>query len=404
MFKDDFKQLTGKLWFSYIEAFLTSLVVGLAENYFSAFALHMGLSALESGVLVSVPLIFAAVLQFLLQTKLKATPLDYFIKRSLFLQSISLVIMSLLALLNYKSFIFFSLLILYSLYWLGHFSIQPAWNRWVADIIPLDHGQKYFSLRSRISQVGIVIGLVFGGALLHLNILNVAVDKLFFILFVSCFTLKILIIQLFKKHPVYSQPLILNADNFKKIYKKNKYFFNRYSVFNITLYFSAPFVAGYLLAVKNLNYMNFMWVMASLFVGKILTTYYLNFNKSQFDPHKLLLWGGIIASPLPALWPFCSTVVMMCLVHLVSGIGWAAWEVGLSLYFFKSIDSKYKIETISLYNYLSIFTQVLGTLLAAYLFRNHLDSNFDVLFIMAGLVRLIAILGLRTPRLANIES
>ena len=33
----EWRSLTGPLWFSYVEAVLTSLVVGFAENYFAAF-------------------------------------------------------------------------------------------------------------------------------------------------------------------------------------------------------------------------------------------------------------------------------------------------------------------------------------------------------------------------------
>ena len=50
---------------SYFEAFLNSFVVGLAENFFTAFALKMGLSSLQTGLLISLPLLFAAAGQFI---------------------------------------------------------------------------------------------------------------------------------------------------------------------------------------------------------------------------------------------------------------------------------------------------------------------------------------------------
>jgi len=394
----EWRSLTGPLWFSYVEAVLTSLVVGFAENYFAAFALQQGLTPIESGLLTSLPLIFAAVMQFIMQTRLKQIGLSFFVKRALFIQSLSLLGLCFLSLVKTQyafSFLFF----FYAIYWLGHFSIQPAWNRWISDIIPFEQGQSYFSVRTRLSQIGILLGLFGGGALLHLNVFAISIEYLFLFLFLSCFVLKIAIIQLFRKHPAQNQPLFLNIDHIKNLWLKNINFFKSYALFNATLYLSAPFVAGYLLSVKGLSYLEFMYVMSGLFIGKVFMTYYLNHNSKQFEPHKILLYGGILAAPLPALWPFCTSVTLMFLVHFLSGLGWACWEVGMSLNFFKKIDQSKKIEVVSLYNYIGVLTQVLGTIVGALLFKHVLKSNFDILFIVAGIIRLMAVLGLRKPRL-----
>jgi hypothetical protein len=46
-------------------------------------------------------------------------------------------------------------------------------------------------------------------------------------------------------------------------------------------------------------------------------------------------------------------------------------------------------------------TQVIGTVFGALIFSQLLGRNFDILFIVAGVVRFIAILGLRKPRLVS---
>lgn len=398
---DDVKQITGKLWFSYLEALLTSLVVGFAETYFAAFSLQQGNSPLQSGLLVSLPLIFAAVLQFVLQTRLKNIGLSYFVTRALIIQSLALLGLACLSLVQ-TSGSFYYLLFFYSIYWLGHFSIQPAWNRWISDIIPLDEGQNYFSLRTRLSQIGIIAGLFGGGALLHMNMLNISENYLFFSLFVGCFALKILIVQLFKKHPPHNRPLFLDIHHFKALFTQNIEFFKRYATFNVCLFLSAPFVTAYLLSIRNVGYLNFMFITGALFVGKVLTTYYLKHSGKQFDPHQMLVVGGLIAGPLPMLWPVCQSVPSMVVLQLVSGIGWASWEMGLSLYFFSRIKGEKKIEVVSLYNYIGVVTQVFGTVMGALVFSHLLGRNFDILFVVAGIVRFIAVLGLRKPRLVAV--
>lgn len=395
---DDVKQITGKLWFSYFEALLTSLVVGFAETYFAAFSLQQGNSPLQSGLLVSLPLIFAAILQFFLQTKLKNIGLSYFVSRALLIQSLALLGLGFLSLIKTEQS-FFYLMFFYSIYWLGHFSIQPAWNRWISDIIPQDQGQSYFSLRTRLSQIGIIAGLFGGGALLHMDMLGVSENYLFFCLFSGCFALKILIAKLFSKHPPQTRPLFLDKNHIKSLFTQNVEFFKRYATFNVALFISAPFVTAYLLSVRNVGYFNFMLITGSLFVGKVFATYYLKHAKKQFDPHHMLVVGGLVAGPLPMLWPLCQTVPSMMMLQLISGIGWASWEMGLSLYFFSRIQGEKKIEMVSLYNYIGIFTQVIGTVLGALVFSHLLGKNFDILFVLAGVVRFLAVLGLRKPRL-----
>lgn len=395
---DDLKLITGKLWFSYVEALLTSLVVGFAESYFAAFSLHLGCTPLQSGLLVSLPLIFAAILQFALQTKVKRVGLTYFVKRALVIQSLALLGLGCLSLADSPT-PFYYLMFYYSIYWLGHFSIQPAWNRWISDIIPADQGQSYFSLRTRLSQIGIIAGLFGGGAMLHMNVLNIPEQYLFFGLFMACFALKISIVQLFKKHPPYNLPLFLDLKHFRNLFTQNIDFFKRYATFNISIFISAPFVSAYLLSIRNVSYLSFMWIMASLFAGKVLSTYLLKHSSRQYDPHQMLIWGGMLAAPLPMFWPVCTTVPSMMFLHFLSGVGWAGWEMGLSLYFFSRIQGEKKIEVVSLYNYVGVITQVIGTVLGAILFRNLLKENFDALFVVSGIVRFLAVLGMRKPRL-----
>lgn len=396
---DDLKQLTGKLWFSYVEALLTSLVVGFAENYFAAFSLAQGNTPLQSGLLVSLPLIFAAILQFALQTKIKTLGLSYFVKRALLIQSLALLGLGFLSL-SKTEYSFYFLMFFYSIYWLGHFSIQPAWNRWISDIIPLEQGHSYFSLRTRLSQAGIIAGLFAGGAMLHMNAFSVSENYLFFGLFIVCFSLKILIIQLFKKHPPHNRPLFLDIRHIKTLFFQNAEFFRRYGTFNMSVFISSPFIAAYLISVRDIGYFNFMLVYASLFVGKVFSSYFLKQIKS-FDPHQMLVLGGLLAAPLPMFWPVCTTVPAMMFLHFASGIGWASWEMGLSLYFFSRIQGEKKIELLSLYNYVGVLTQLIGTILGALVFSHLLGKNFDALFVVSGIVRFFAVLGLRKPRLVS---
>ncbi len=393
--------LNRTLKLSYFEAFITSFVVGLAENYFAAYAIQSGHSALVSGLLVSVPLIFAALIQYFSQPYLKFMSVSTFVKKATLIQSIPLLLLACLSFFDIHA-PFIILLVLYSIYWLGHFSIQPAWNRWISEIVPTESGQHYFALRTRLNQIGIIVGLIIGGLTLHLNVIQVSIDHLYFGLFLFSFICKILTYFLFKEHPSVQDSISFSREKMFSLFKKYRPFLMSYSTFNFSVYLSAPFVAGYLLKERHLNYLEFMIVMLGLFAGKVLTTTWLRRTKNEIDPTILMFYGGLFAAPLPALWPLCSGPWPMMALHVISGIAWAAWEVGLSLCFFKNIEADQKIEVISLYHYIGILSQVTGTVFGALMISSLFNNNYDSIFIAAGIIRLICVLPLRKNRLGII--
>ena len=380
--------------FSLLEAFFTSLVVGLVETYFAAFALFRGVSAIEAGILVSAPLVLAGLLQLLLLKKIKKVSVSRWVPMAALIQLFALLILAFCSLAQPMPF-FVILLVVYSIYWLGHFATQPAWNRWLFELVTLEQSQHYFSLRTRISQVGIVLGLILGGYVLNLNILNLDIKYLFLGLFIFSSFLKFISYRLFKLHPSTQSEINFDFTHAKNLFAKYKSFIKSYSLFNFSVYLSAPYVVSYLLVTRHLTYEQFMWVMAGLFLGKIGMTFMLARQKENISPFKLLFWGGLLAAPLPALWPFCNEVWMLFILHFISGLAWASWEVGFSLSFFKNLHIKEKIEMISIFNLIAITTQIAGTLLAAFILKFLIFENYNLLFIISGFIRLGCILSLR---------
>ncbi len=366
-------------------------MVGLAETYFVAFALFKGVSVIESGLLVSLPLLFAGITPFLFSRIFHKFYNSTWVLIATLIKVFSLAALACVGLFETAG-LFYVLLVIYSVYWFGHFSYQPSWNKWISELIPLKESQKYFSQRTRIVQIGIILGLIFGGVFLHLEVLKISTSLIFIILFLIAYHLNAVSFYLFYKLPRSESHYRLSLRKKLDFLIQQKDFFIFYSIFNCSLYFSAPFVGGYLLNIRGLNYINYMFVMAALFAGKIFTTYLLERFRPEINPHKLFFYGGLIAAPLPAFWPLCSGPWGMAVVHFISGIGWAGWEVGLALVFFKSIKSEDKLEAVSLYNSVGLPVQVLGTVIGAVLLKFIYDNNYSTMFVVAGILRFIFIL------------
>lgn len=393
-FKDDYQSLKSYLRFSYYEAFLTSFVIGIAESFFAAFSISKGMNTLESGLLTSLPLIFAAGFNVLLNVYFKPKTLSAHVQDNVLLQILSLVGLSYFAYIqpNSTHTTFIILLVLFSMYWYAFFSSQPVWNTWISEIITVDQSQDYFSLRTRLVQLGIISGLLLGGGLLQFGSDHQESKLIYVLLFSIAALSQVVRYHFFHKHQPSESIVKMSYKKITSLLKRNRIFYTQYSIFNFSLFISAPFIAGYLLRNRNLSYYDFMLVTMALFVGKIITTFITSQSQKDYNPQSLLILGGITAAPLPALWGFCYNLQTMILLQIVSGAAWALWELGISLSFFKNVQKSDKIETITTYHTIGIITQVLGVCIGAMLAKYIFNRNYDQLFIFAGVVRLLCML------------
>jgi hypothetical protein len=392
--KSDYRALRSNLKYSYFEAFLSSFVVGIAESFFAAFSIEKGMSTIQSGMLLSLPLILAVCANLLFNFYIRHRSISQQVKRNTLLQTLSLVGLILFSVSDISNsiFVFSSLMVLYSVYWYGYFSSQPVWNIWISELITDSQGHEYFALRTRLTQIGIISGLVLGGILLQWKVLNLAPSHLFGLLFSAAFIGQLFKYYSFKRHVPSTSVMTFSFKKVKHIFNQNRSFFSSYGLFNASLFLSAPYVTGYLLTTKNLNYIHFMFVTVSLFAGKIVSTYFLSLKANKLTPIKLMAIGGIIAAPLPLLWPYCNTPEAMYALNFISGMFWALWDVGLSLSFFKNISSKDKIETVTLYHSIGFFSQVIGTCIGALCIKYLFNYNYHSVFVFAGIIRFVCIL------------
>lgn len=392
--KHDYRSLKSELKYSYFEAFLSSFIVGIAESFFAAFSIEKGMSTIQSGLLLSLPPILAVVINLIFNFYSQKMVVSHQVKRNVLLQAFSitgLIIFS-MAISQHSSFSFWGLLGLYSIYWFGYFSSLPAWNLWISELLHADRGHDYFTLRTRMIQIGTISGLITGGAILQWKSLNWSNSYLFGLLFSTALLGLLLKFYSFNKHSHSSSVVSFSFPKMKKIFQTNRNFFNSYGLFNTSIYLSTNYVTGYLLITRQIDYFHFMLITACSFAGKISTTYILNLQKTAPRPIRLMTLGGLLAAPLPLLWPYCPHVEAMYILNFTSGALWSLWEIGLALIFFKDIPAREKIETVTLYNIVGISTQMIGTCVGALFIKYVFNSDYTYVFLFAGIMRFLCVL------------
>lgn len=395
---------------NYFEAFFSSLVVGLAETYFIAYSIHLGVSVIQSGLLASLPFLFAGIAPFLFRKIFHRFLNSSWVLIGSGVQCFALAGLALVGVAAQNDIdaelLFYILLFLYSTYWFGYFAVQPAWNRWVSDYINTEESGYFFAKRLRMVQWGTILGLIVGGSLLHLKILQWPTLVVFVALFITAYHLKLISFIFYFKQPISKHNYELSWQKALHFFKTHRSFFRSYSLFNLSLYLSAPFVSGYLLSFRHITYIDYMIVFAAFFFGKMSINYLLESKKiesfKKISPHAFFFGGGLLAAPLPFFWPLCSEVWMMSLLHFVSGVGWGFWEVGLSLSIFKNVNSHEKIEAVALYHLIGLPTQVIGGVLGALLLRYVLRDNYNMMFYISGLLRLLLVFPLRSKKFGQV--
>lgn len=354
---------------SLFDAFFFSIMVGAGETYLPAYALSIGMSEVMAGFFATLPLIGGALVQLIAPFAVaRIGSVRKWVAGSAALQALAF-----LPLIYYatNTVPHFSILFLIaSIYFAAGFSAAPSWNFWMGHLVPENMSDKYFTKRLRVSQVGILLGLLGGGICLHYNIKFAPFASVFSFIFFVAFICRaasglLIAAKEYRRDWKYTTPAVSLhkiVDSFVR-HPEYRSFFGFLFIFYIVIFISSPFVTPYFLEKLHLSYSHYMLALAGLFAAKILTLPLAN-KLSQKYGIKTVFYIGIIGiSPLPALWPLSDQLWFVILLQAVSGAFWSLFEVSLAVIFFNQVKSQEKIPVLTLYNFFNSLALILGTVL-----------------------------------------
>lgn len=356
---------------SNVDAFLYSLMVGAGESYLPAYSLSIGMGEAFAGILASLPLVSGAVLQLMTPRLLhKVHSHKYWVVLSTALQAMAFLPLIYFSLTRAPNF--WVLFFILTLYWGAGFSAGAAWNFWMGQLVPEGKSSQYFSFRSRIQQIGILLGIVGGGVALHNKVAIGPFTSVFTLLFVFAFVCRLISTIVLSKKMYQSEWVLKDQvhrlrDSWKVFWRgqHKKKFFAYLVPFQIAVYISSPFVTPYMLAQMKMNYGQYMMAIAALMVGKIISLSVMQNMKANFDGFKVMIAGLVLVSPLPALWALSEGYYYVVALQVISGMGWACFETGLSLVFFKDLRADEKVPVLTIYNLLNSLAIIIGTFIGA---------------------------------------
>jgi MFS family permease len=410
-----------------------SVMVGIGETYFAAFALALGTGETIAGLIATLPMLVGASLQLVTPWFLRRTG-SY---RTWVVLCASLQAAALLAMPAAAWFIGSAaaawVFVAATLYWAASQATGPAWNTWIEEIVPRRVRANYFACRARISQACTLLGFVAGGLALQAGQASGWLLAAFAGIFLVGAACRFLSAWFLTQQ---SEP---SRGNYTLRQVSVRQLFSRASgevgaplvlyllAVQTAVQISGPYFTPFMLAQLELSYFSYMVLIGIGFLGKVIALPLWGKVAHAAGPRRLLWIGGVAIVPMASLWiaaswlepwhttlrlqvagstltiPLSAALIYIGGVQLLSGIAWAAYELAMLLMFFEAIPRQDRASVLTFYNFGNAAALVVGGLIGAAIlqFGRETHGAYLVLFGVSSAVRLSTVFLLRgTPNRA----
>ncbi len=377
-----------------------SLMLGMGETYFAAFALAMSMSDLASGLVGTVPMCIGGILQLIAPIGLaRVGSHRRWVVGCSVIQTLSFAPLVIGALLGR-----FSALLLYTcaaLYWASGMATGPAWNIWIGRLVPATIRARYFGIRQAAVQIGVLTGLVSAGLWLDRATHGGGIRPE--LAFAAVFTVALLARGLstgfLAAHrdvpsPSPAREAASLGASFVRLGTRT---YGRMVVFiaaiNASAFLGSAFYTPYVLRHLGFPYDHYMLLIAATFVTKGLALPLFGRLVTKLSPRRLLVLGGMGIVPLPSLWLVSDTLGWLLAVQLFGGVVWAAFELGTLFLFFDVEDELERTGALTLFNGLNAAAIAAGSIVGGVLLDTvGTPGGFVVVFATSAAMRLLSLL------------
>ena len=345
-----------------------NIMVGIGENYLPAFVLALTASQVACGLTPTVPQVLGAILQL-------AAP--YFVDRvrsyrrwvvlCAAIQAAVFLPLSAAALTGSMSQVAAFLVI--SLYWATGLAGGPAWNTWVATLIPERLRARLSAHRSRIAQGGLVLGILVGGLVLQSGAEWTRSLLPFALLFLVAGASRsasavFLAIQGEPLPPAPThghygfqavlEPLVHGNHGRVLVYML---------LAQVSVQISSPYFTPYMLCQLKLSYAGYVALTAAAYVARIAFLPIAGRMAARWGASRLLWIGALAITPMSVLWVPFQSFAPLLLIQGISGVAWSMYELAMLLVFVENIPADCRVGILTLFNLANALAILVGSLI-----------------------------------------
>ncbi len=375
-----------------------SVMVGSGETYLAPFVLAAGLGEVEAGLIASLPPLAGAVLQLASPAAVRRLRSHKrWVVTCAFIQAASFLPLVAAALLGRIPAA--AAFLVATVYWGAGMSTGPAWNTWVGTLVPRGVRAGYFARRTRVTQIGTVIGLLIGGGLLAAGKAGGWEMRAYAALFLLAGACRFASAGFLASQ---SEPVPMPSDFrhvparelFRNLRRSHEGKLLGYMLaVQTAVQIAAPFFAPYWLKQLHLSYEEYMLLVAASFTAKILVMPALGGVARRFGARRLLWIGGVGIVPLASLWLLTENLSSMIGIQILAGAIWAAWELATLLLVFETIREEERTSILTTFNLANAVAMVAGSLVGGAILHQLGEQKHAYLLIfgLSSAVRLLTL-------------
>lgn len=383
-------------------------MVGIGETYFPAFVLAVTASQLACGLAASVPVVLGALVQ-MVTPRLLARMGSYrrWVVICALLQVLAFAL--LLAAIVRGGLSTTGAFAIIALYWGAGMAGGSAWSDWVVTLVPPRMRARYFALRSRLAQTGVLLGFVAGGVLLQVGSRGPRSLSMFALLFAAAGACRLLSARFLNTQSEPAAPLLppappRSAAGWRPWWPHEAggglgRAFLYLLALQLGLQIAAPYFTPYMLGQLNFSYGQYVALMCTALMAKIACLPALGRLAERFGVRGLLWVAGLALMVSPAMWLVSDSFGYLLLAQIVGGIAVGGYELGLLLLAFESIPPGRRLGLLTVFNLANSAALLLGSLLGSgiLLWLGQNAGAYHAVFIISTLARGAALLVLADP-------
>lgn len=392
-------ELRRNLSSSVTDAIAYCVMVGVGETYLAAFALALGMSQTMAGLIATVPILGGATLQLMVPRLVKRIGSN---RRTVVLfstiQAMSFIPLAVGAFFGRMPV--WALFITATVYWGAALACGPPWNTWMESLVPRRIRARYFARRSRLSQVAVFLGLVGAGLLLQFGHETDQLLNAFAILFSLAAAMRFISMAFLARqsedHLDHTTTRIVSPLTLVKRMTRSAdgQLIAYMLAVQVAIQISGPYFTPYMLGRLEFSYQQYLLLLAVSFVAKFLAFPMWGRVAQRLGARRLLWIGGVGILPMSALWMISPSVPFLVVVQLLSGVVWAAYDLGVFLLIFENIGAEERTSVLTSYNFANALAMVGGSLLGGFILHALHESTYGymTLFGLSAIVRIFTLL------------
>ena len=369
---------------------------GFGDNYINPFAVAIGASNLQIGLLSSFTQLVSSLMQ------LKAADITErlgsrkkVIVLSVFFQALMLLPVAMIPYLP-QSIRVQALICFSTLYLLFASFANPPWGSLMADLVPEGKRGEFFSKRGRIVGLVTVISAFLAGYILHLfkkqSLTGFTIIFLVALVsrYISCYFL----------NRMYEPPLEVKREHYfsftEFVRRLNVGNFGKYvmfhSSFSFAVFLASPFFPVFMLRDLGFSYITYSIATTTVPLASIVAVSYWGRRADAIGNRRIIKICTLVVSVLPAMWLVSRNVYFLLVIQALAGIFWAGFNLCSSNFIYDSVIPEKRTRVISYFNTFNGISVCIGTLLGGFL-ATHIPPVFGyrllTLFAVSSLLRII---------------